>query len=83
MIIINLFFWALFGLLIGVIAKFLTPGKDPFGWLKTISIGILGSYIGGFIKYLLLGGAELNPAGILFSVIGGVLFLFIWRKLGI
>lgn len=78
--IISILAWAFFGILVGVLAKFFTPGKDPSGWIKTMGIGIAGSYFGGIIKYFLFGTNDFSPSGILFSVLGGVLFLLIWRK---
>lgn len=77
---IMLLSWAIFGLIVGVAAKALMPGKDPSGWLKTIGIGIFGSYIGGIFKYILIGGNEFSPAGLLFSLLGAVVLLFAWRN---
>jgi len=79
--IISILAWALFGIIIGALAKWLTPGKDPSGWLKTMGIGIAGSYCGGLIKYFVFGNNDFSPSGVLFSVLGGVIFLLIWRKL--
>lgn len=79
--ILELIGWLVFGLLIGVIAKFITPGKDPKGWFKTICVGIVGSYFGGLIKWFLTGfGDTFSPSGLIFSIIGSVIFLIIWRK---
>ena len=41
--------WIVFGLIVGVVAKFLTPGPDPGGWILTILLGIGGALLGGFI----------------------------------
>ena len=41
--------WIVFGLIVGVVAKFLTPGRDPGGFIVTILIGIVGALLGGFI----------------------------------
>ncbi|HKO01984.1 MAG TPA: GlsB/YeaQ/YmgE family stress response membrane protein, partial [Thermoanaerobaculia bacterium] len=48
--------WLLFGLIVGAIAKFLMPGRDPGGWIVTILLGIAGSFVGGFIAQALTHG---------------------------
>jgi uncharacterized membrane protein YeaQ/YmgE (transglycosylase-associated protein family) len=78
--ILSLLAWSVFGLIIGVIAKYLTPGEEPSGWLVTMGIGILGSYFGGFIKWMAFGGKEISPSGILLSIVGAVLFLILWKN---
>ena len=59
------------------------PGPDPMGWLATILVGIVGSFVGGFLASTLLGrgtGSAIEPSGIVGSVIGALLVLFIYRK---
>lgn len=67
------------GLVIGLIAKFLMPGKDPGGWIVTILIGIVGSFLGSVIGRAvgLYGPGE--RAGWIISVLGAVLLLWIYR----
>ena len=67
------------GLLIGVVAKFLMPGKDPGGFIITILLGIAGSFLAGFIGRALGWYQEGQPAGFIFSVIGAILLLIIYR----
>ena len=50
----NIIGWLLFGLIVGAIAKFLMPGRDPGGWIVTILLGIAGSFVGGFLASTLL-----------------------------
>ena len=74
--------WIVIGLLAGAIARWIMPGPDPMGWLGTIVLGIVGSLVGGTILNLLTGGGlELSPAGILGSILGALLVLFIWRRM--
>jgi uncharacterized membrane protein YeaQ/YmgE (transglycosylase-associated protein family) len=74
--------WIVIGLIAGVVARWLMPGPDPMGWLGTIVLGIVGSLVGGTILNLLTGGGlELSPAGILGSILGALLVLFIWRRM--
>jgi uncharacterized membrane protein YeaQ/YmgE (transglycosylase-associated protein family) len=72
--------WAVFGLIAGVIAKFLMPGKAPGGIIVTIVLGIVGAVIGGFIGAQLgfgdISGFDLRS--MLLAVGGGVLVLFIY-----
>jgi len=70
--------WILFGLIVGIIAKFLMPGRDPGGWIVTILLGIAGSFVGGFLAQTLL-GRENSTAGWIGSILGAILLLFIYR----
>ncbi len=73
--------WIVFGLIVGVLAKFLMPGRDPGGIIVTALIGIVGAMIGGFLgRALGLYGPE-DPAGLIMSVIGAVVLLVGYRKL--
>jgi uncharacterized membrane protein YeaQ/YmgE (transglycosylase-associated protein family) len=74
-----LLFLLIFGFIVGGIAKMLHPGEDPVGFLPTVGIGIVGSYIGGFISWLIYGGTAIHMSGLIFGVLGGVIFLSIWR----
>ena len=70
------------GLIAGAIARWIMPGPDPMGWLGTIVLGIVGSLVGGTILGLLFGGTlELSAAGIIGSILGALLVLFIWRRM--
>lgn len=74
--------WIIIGLLAGVIARWIMPGADPMGWLGTIVLGIVGSLVGGTILNLVTGGGmELSGAGILGSILGALLVLFLWRRM--
>ena len=75
--------WTVFGLIVGLLARFLLPGKDPMGLIATILLGIAGSIIGGFVGSYVLGSSRdgFNPAGFLFSLVFAILLLFIFRKL--
>ena len=64
--------WMIFGLVVGAIARFLVPGPQAFGLLKTMLIGVAGSFLGGFAGFLLAGGSPLQASGWIGSVIGAV-----------
>jgi uncharacterized membrane protein YeaQ/YmgE (transglycosylase-associated protein family) len=73
--------WIIFGLIVGVIAKLLMPGKDPGGFIITILLGIAGALLGGFVGRMLgLYGPD-DAAGFIMSLIGAVLLLLIYRML--
>jgi uncharacterized membrane protein YeaQ/YmgE (transglycosylase-associated protein family) len=74
----NFIGWILFGLVVGAIAKFLMPGRDPGGWIVTILLGIAGSFVGGFLATTLM-GQEKQSAGWIGSIIGAIVLLFIYR----
>jgi uncharacterized membrane protein YeaQ/YmgE (transglycosylase-associated protein family) len=71
------------GAIAGFIARALVPGKDPMGIGATILLGIVGSFIGGFLGWALfgkdLGEGALQPSGIIGSIIGAVVALLIYR----
>ena len=71
------------GLIAGALARFLVPGRDPMGIGATIALGILGSFLGGFLADLLFRSEAadrgLSPAGIIGSVIGAIILLLIYN----
>jgi uncharacterized membrane protein YeaQ/YmgE (transglycosylase-associated protein family) len=75
----NIIGWILFGLVVGAIAKFLMPGRDPGGWIVTILLGIAGSFVGGFLASMIGGGRDNQTAGWIGSIIGAIVLLFIYR----
>ncbi len=76
--------WIVFGLIAGAGAKMIAPGKDPGGWLITLAIGIAGAVVGGFLASLLgFGGVSgFNLGSLLVAIVGALVVLFIWRKVG-
>lgn len=74
------FIWTLIiGLLIGVVAKFLTPGRDPGGCIITMLLGVAGAMLAGFLGRQLGWYAPNEPAGFIASVVGAILILLIFR----
>ncbi|HEX5135182.1 MAG TPA: GlsB/YeaQ/YmgE family stress response membrane protein [Thermoanaerobaculia bacterium] len=71
--------WILFGLVVGVIAKLIMPGKDPGGFIVTILIGIVGALLGGFLGRLLNLYEPGQPAGFIGATLGAILLLWIYR----
>ena len=71
--------WILFGLIVGVLAKLIMPGRDPGGFLVTIAIGIVGALIGGVIGRALGFYGPQQNAGWLMSIVGAIVLLWIYR----
>jgi uncharacterized membrane protein YeaQ/YmgE (transglycosylase-associated protein family) len=77
----NILVWCVYGLFVGSISKTLVPGEENFGFIKTVALGVAGSYMGGAILYLLGQYNAVSPAGIIMGVAGGVLTLVLYNKL--
>lgn len=77
----GIFSWIVLGLFVGLLAKFIMPGKDPGGIIITVLIGIGGSLIGGYIGSILGLGAVtgFNVGSILLAIGGAVLLLILYR----
>ena len=73
--------WILFGLVIGVIAKLLMPGRDPGGFIITILLGIAGALVGGFLGRAMGFYGQGQSAGWLMSILGAVILLVLYRML--
>jgi uncharacterized membrane protein YeaQ/YmgE (transglycosylase-associated protein family) len=71
--------WILFGLIVGIVAKLLTPGRDPGGFIITILLGVAGALLGGFIGRVLGFYRPGEPAGFLMAVLGSILLLMLYR----
>jgi uncharacterized membrane protein YeaQ/YmgE (transglycosylase-associated protein family) len=71
------------GLIAGFIARALVPGRDPMGVGGTILLGVVGSFVGGFLGYVLfhkdVNQGAVQPSGIIGSIIGAVIVLLLWR----
>lgn len=72
---------AVFGLIVGVVAKLLLPGHDPGGFLVTAILGMLGGWLGGFIGRALGWYRDGHPAGFVMSVVGAMALLLAYRFL--
>jgi uncharacterized membrane protein YeaQ/YmgE (transglycosylase-associated protein family) len=82
--------WIVFGLIAGIIAKVIMPGKDPGGFIVTTLIGIVGAVIGGYLGQLLFGyggssSGDVTRPGFLMSLVlavaGAIILLLLYRLL--
>lgn len=71
--------WIVFGLIVGLVAKLLMPGRDPGGFIITGLLGIAGALLGGFLGRALGLYRGNEPAGFVMSVLGAILLLVIYR----
>ncbi len=73
------------GIIAGYLARLLVPGKDALGFGQTVLLGIVGSFVGGFLGYLIfghdLGDGALQASGLIGSVIGAIIALLVYRKI--
>ena len=74
------------GLIAGLIARLLVPGRDDIGIIGTILLGIVGSFVGGFLQRLVEGdGIEVHhfqASGLIGSIVGAIVILLILRVTG-
>jgi uncharacterized membrane protein YeaQ/YmgE (transglycosylase-associated protein family) len=74
------------GLIAGFIARAVVPGRQNLGILKTILLGIVGSFVGGFLGFLIFQHDAMEgffqPAGIIGSIIGAIIVLLVYVKVG-
>ena len=73
--------WIVMGLIVGVLAKFFMPGKDPGGFIVTTLIGIAGAFVGGYIgSFFGLGAVTgFNLGSLLLAVGGAIILLVLYR----
>jgi uncharacterized membrane protein YeaQ/YmgE (transglycosylase-associated protein family) len=74
------------GIIAGYLARLLVPGPDPMGFVGTVVLGVIGSFVGGFLGYALFGKdiseGALQASGIVGSIIGAVIVLLIYNAAG-
>ena len=81
----HLLWMLIVGIVVGAIARWIMPGAQAMGLLMTGLIGITGSFIGGFIARLFskpADGAIVHPAGLILSVVGALILLYVMQKAG-
>ncbi len=75
--------WLIIGLIAGALARLIMPGRDAMSILATMVLGIIGSIVGGLVSWAIWGaeteGGGFRPAGLLLSILGAILVLWIYR----
>ena len=72
--------WIVFGLIVGVVAKLIMPGRDPGGMIVTILLGIAGALVAGFLGRALGWYGDDDPVGFVMATIGAILLLVVYRQ---
>ena len=75
----DILIWIIFGLVVGVVAKFLMPGRDPGGFVVTTVLGIVGAIVGGWLGRAMGFYQPGEPAGFFMALVGAVVVLFVYR----
>lgn len=73
--------WILFGLIVGVVAKLIVPGKDPGGIIVTILLGIAGSLLGGWLGQAFGWYGPGESGGWIMSIVGAILLLVLYHAI--
>jgi uncharacterized membrane protein YeaQ/YmgE (transglycosylase-associated protein family) len=71
--------WIIFGLIVGIVAKLIMPGRDPGGIIVTAALGVVGALLGGFLGRTLGWYREGDPVGFVMAVIGSIVLLLLYR----
>lgn len=73
------------GLIVGILARFIYPGAVPMGLIMSAVLGIIGSFLAGFVGSMVDNqpGTQLKPAGFALSVVGAIAVIFIARFAGL
>ncbi len=73
------------GFIAGALARAVVPGTDAMGFLSTVALGLVGSFVGGFLGYILFhkdsSGGALQPSGFVGSVIGAIIALMVFKSM--
>jgi uncharacterized membrane protein YeaQ/YmgE (transglycosylase-associated protein family) len=75
--------WIVFGFIVGMIARFIMPGQQHIGFIRTTLLGIGGSFVGGFLSALIWGGSwrHPSPAGWIGAIVGAIVLLILAESL--
>lgn len=73
------------GIVAGYLARLLVPGRDPMSFWETVGLGVVGSFVGGLLGYVLFGHdldeGALQASGVIGSIVGAIIALLIWRAI--
>ena len=81
-LVMDILIWIVFGLVVGIVAKFVMPGPDPGGIVLTICLGIAGAVLGGWIGRMLGLYRPGDAAGFIMALVGAIAILALYRLVG-
>jgi uncharacterized membrane protein YeaQ/YmgE (transglycosylase-associated protein family) len=76
----SLITWCVYGIFVGSIAKAIVPGEEKMGFIQTVFLGAVGSWVGGSLLYLIGDYSQVEPAGLFMGVVGSVISLVAYNK---
>lgn len=77
----SILLFLVFGLLVGAVARFIVPGKEPGGWVVSLVLGVVGSFLGGFLGRALSIYREGEPAGFVMSLLGAIVVVVAYHAI--
>jgi uncharacterized membrane protein YeaQ/YmgE (transglycosylase-associated protein family) len=77
----SLLLFLVFGLIVGALARFIVPGREPGGWIVSMIIGVLGSFVGGYLGQALGWYREGQSAGFLMSLLGAIVVVVLYHAI--
>ncbi|HEY8087096.1 MAG TPA: GlsB/YeaQ/YmgE family stress response membrane protein [Polyangiaceae bacterium] len=75
----HLFVFLLFGLVVGALARFLVPGREPGGWIITLMLGVGGAIVGGYFGRVIGLYREGEPAGFIVSLLASISLVVVYK----
>jgi uncharacterized membrane protein YeaQ/YmgE (transglycosylase-associated protein family) len=75
----DILLWIVFGLVVGIVAKLIMPGRDPGGIIVTIVLGIVGALLGGWVGRVMGMYREGDAVGFIMAVVGAIIVLALYR----
>ncbi len=77
----SIILFLVFGLIVGALARFLVPGREAGGWVVSMVLGVVGSFLGGFLGRALSLYREGEPAGFVMSLFGAILVVMAYHAI--
>jgi uncharacterized membrane protein YeaQ/YmgE (transglycosylase-associated protein family) len=77
----SILLFLVFGLIVGALARFIVPGREPGGWVVSMVLGVVGSFLGGFLGRALSIYREGEPAGFVMSLLGAIIVVIAFHAI--
>jgi uncharacterized membrane protein YeaQ/YmgE (transglycosylase-associated protein family) len=77
---VHILWFLLFGLVVGAIARFVVPGREPGGWVVSMSIGVGGAMLGGYFGRVVGLYREGQPAGFIMSLLAAIALVVLYQS---
>ncbi len=77
----SIILFLVFGLIVGALARLIVPGREPGGWVVSMVLGVVGSFLGGFLGRAFLSYREGEPAGFIMSLLGAIIVVVAYHAI--